>query len=63
VSHILGAHIELNDRGELVVLGSNHHPAERRLELRKEVLLELPAALASFDGSISKHRDFVIMNR
>jgi glyoxylase-like metal-dependent hydrolase (beta-lactamase superfamily II) len=62
VSHVLGAHIELDTAGELFPGGSQHHPNERGLALAKEDVLGLPAALAEFNGFYSKHDHFVITN-
>ena len=63
VSHVLVAHIELNAQGQLLEIGSLHHPQERRLQLSKDAVLALPAALAAFNGTPAVYRDFVIMNR
>src|SRR5437588_6563843 len=45
LTHILGGHIELDHAGHAYGMGSHYHPNERRLELSKEDLLALPAAL------------------
>ena len=47
LTHILGAHIELNAAGEAYGWGSSYHPNEHRLELAKEDLMALPAAFES----------------
>jgi hydroxyacylglutathione hydrolase len=62
VSHVLGAHIELDTAGELFPSGSQHHPKERGLALAKADVLGLPAALAEFNGFYSKHDNFVVTN-
>lgn len=62
VSHVLGAHIELDAAGELFPSGSEHHPNERALALAKEDVLALPGALADFNGFYSRHEHFVITN-
>ena len=62
VSHVLGAHIELDAAGELYPGGSQHHPNERALALAKEDVLALPTALADFNGFYAKHDHFVVTN-
>jgi glyoxylase-like metal-dependent hydrolase (beta-lactamase superfamily II) len=62
VSHVLGAHIELDNAGELFPSGSTHHPNERPLALDKADVLALPGALADFNGFYSRHDHFVITN-
>jgi hydroxyacylglutathione hydrolase len=62
VSHVLGAHIELDANGELYPSGAQHHPNERRLELTKDDLLALPAAFDHFNGFYSAHPNFVLTN-
>jgi glyoxylase-like metal-dependent hydrolase (beta-lactamase superfamily II) len=62
VSHVLGAHIELDKAGELFPSGSTHHPNERELALDKADVLALPGALADFNGFYSRHDHFVITN-
>ena len=62
VTHVLGGHIELDNKGNLYTHGSRHHPDERRLELAKADLLALPAAFADFNGFYSRHANFAIAN-
>jgi glyoxylase-like metal-dependent hydrolase (beta-lactamase superfamily II) len=62
VSHVLGAHIELDTAGELFPSGSTHHPHERALALDKADVLALPGALADFNGFYSRHDHFVVTN-
>jgi hydroxyacylglutathione hydrolase len=62
VSHVLGAHIELNADGKLFPWGAQHHPDERRLELSKDDLLALPAAFDHFNGFYSAHPNYVLIN-
>jgi hydroxyacylglutathione hydrolase len=62
VSHVLGAHIELDATGELYPSGSQHHPNERALALDKTDVLSLPAALADFNGFYARHDHFVVTN-
>ena len=62
VTHVLGSHIELDTFGQAYSMGSRHHPNERRLELAKEDLLALPAALEDFDGFYARHANFILSN-
>jgi glyoxylase-like metal-dependent hydrolase (beta-lactamase superfamily II) len=62
VSHVLGAHIELDAKGELFRSGSEYHPNERALALTKADALGLPQALADFNGFYSPHANYVITN-
>lgn len=62
VSHVLGAHIELDNAGELFPSGSQHHPNERPLALAKDDVIGLPAALADFNGFYAKHDRYVVTN-
>lgn len=62
VSHVLGAHIELDAAGELFPSGSERHPNERALALAKEDVLALPGALADFNGFYARHEHFVVTN-
>ncbi|HET9445794.1 MAG TPA: MBL fold metallo-hydrolase [Steroidobacteraceae bacterium] len=62
VSHVLGAHVELDAAGELFPGGSQHHPNERALALSKDDVLGLPAALADFNGFYSPHPNYVVTN-
>jgi glyoxylase-like metal-dependent hydrolase (beta-lactamase superfamily II) len=62
VSHVLGAHIELDNAGELFPGGSQHHPNERAVALTKADVVGLPQALADFNGFYSKHESYVVTN-
>lgn len=62
VSHVLGAHIELDANGELFPGGSQHHPNERALALTKADVLGLPEALADFNGFYATHDNYVVTN-
>jgi glyoxylase-like metal-dependent hydrolase (beta-lactamase superfamily II) len=62
VSHVLGAHIELDAKGELYPSGSQHHSNERALALDRADVLALPAALADFNGFYARHDHYVITN-
>jgi hydroxyacylglutathione hydrolase len=60
VSHVFGAHIELDQAGELYPHGVTHHPAERALALRADDVKALPAALAGFNGFYARHPNYVV---
>jgi glyoxylase-like metal-dependent hydrolase (beta-lactamase superfamily II) len=62
VSHVLGAHIEIDKAGELFSSGSQHHPDERTLALTKADVLGLPQSLADFNGFYAKHDSYVVTN-
>jgi hydroxyacylglutathione hydrolase len=62
ISYVLGGHIEMDSNGELFPWESQFHPRERVLEMKKEDLLALPAAIRSFNGFYSKSGTFVMMN-
>lgn len=60
VSFILGGHIEQSSDGTLFAWGSNYHPHEHLLQMRKADLLALPAALAAFNGFYTHRGQFTI---
>ena len=62
VTHVLGAHIELDANGELIPSGATHHANERHLALTKADLDALPKALADFNGFYSSYPNFVVVN-
>jgi glyoxylase-like metal-dependent hydrolase (beta-lactamase superfamily II) len=62
ITHVLGAHIEMDRQGDLFPWGSTHHPQERALPLTKEDLLSLPGLLRSFNGFHARRGQWVIMN-
>lgn len=62
ITHVLGGHIELDNKGNLYTHGSRHHPDERRLELARTDLLALPAAFGDFNGFYARHANFAIAN-
>ena len=62
LTHILGGHIELDTAGHAYGMGSHYHPNERRLELSKEDLLVLPAALKGFNGFYTRYPSFILSN-
>jgi hydroxyacylglutathione hydrolase len=62
VSHVLGGHIEKSSTGELFPWQSTDHPDEHVLQLTKQDVLALPAALRRFNGFYTNTGDFVIEN-
>lgn len=62
LTHILGGHIELDTAGHAYGVGSHYYPNEHRLELSKEDLLVLPAALEGFNGFYARHPSFILSN-
>ena len=62
VAFVLGGHIEMNSAGQLFPWESQFHPQERVLQMTKDDLLALPAALRSFIGFYSVHGQFTMEN-
>jgi hydroxyacylglutathione hydrolase len=62
LTHILGAHIELDNAGHAYRFGSHYHPNEHRLELAREDLTALPAAFESFNGFYARHPNYILTN-
>jgi hydroxyacylglutathione hydrolase len=62
VSFVLGGHIEKNLSGELLAWESTHHPDEHALQLTKDDVQALPAALRKFNGFYTETGPFVIEN-
>ncbi|WP_187308444.1 MBL fold metallo-hydrolase [Lysobacter antibioticus] len=62
VAHILGGHIELGLDGQAYPHGAQHHPRERPLQLSRQDLLALPAALDGFNGFYARHPTFILSN-
>lgn len=62
VTFVLGGHIEKNASGELFPWESQFHPNEHVLQMMKDDLLALPAALKKFNGFYSVSGKFVMMN-
>jgi hydroxyacylglutathione hydrolase len=62
VSFVLGGHIEKEANGELYSWGSQFHPHEHVLQMTKEDLLELPAAIKGFNGFYTTNGQFTMMN-
>jgi hydroxyacylglutathione hydrolase len=62
VSYVLGGHIEMNASGELFAWQSQYHPHEHALQMTKDDLLALPAAIRSFNGFYTTRGEFIMMN-
>jgi hydroxyacylglutathione hydrolase len=62
VSYILGGHIELDETGNTFPWESDFHPREHVLQLTKDDLLALPAAVGSFNGFYTKSGSFIMMD-
>jgi hydroxyacylglutathione hydrolase len=62
VSYVLGGHIEKDANGELYSWGVQFHPHEHVLQMTKDDLLALPAALKTFNGFYKTTGQFTMMN-
>src|SRR5262249_45354598 len=62
VSYALGGNIEMDRNGKLFPWQSQYHPNERPLQMTKDDVLALPAAIESFNGFYSTRGQFVMMN-
>jgi hydroxyacylglutathione hydrolase len=62
VSFVLGGHIEMNSAGELFDWESQYHPNEHVLQMTKDDVLALPAAVHSFNGFYSLRGKFTMEN-
>jgi hydroxyacylglutathione hydrolase len=62
VNFVLGGHIEKNRSGELLPWESTYHPDEHALQLSKDDVAALPAALRQFNGFYTETGPFVIEN-
>jgi hydroxyacylglutathione hydrolase len=62
VSFVLGGHIELDAAGKTFPWQSQYHPHEHVLEMTKQDLLALAAAVSSFNGFYSNRGTFILMN-
>jgi hydroxyacylglutathione hydrolase len=62
VTWILGGHVEMDTQGNLFPWGSQYHPKEHVLQMTRDDLLALPAALRSFNGIYTVRGQFVMMN-
>jgi hydroxyacylglutathione hydrolase len=62
VSFVLGGHIEMNSAGDLFPWESQSHPKEHVLQMTKDDVLALPAAVRSFNGFYSVSGKFTMEN-
>jgi hydroxyacylglutathione hydrolase len=62
VTYVLGAHIELDQSGKIVV-GTRYRANERPLQLTKQDLLALPGTVSGFNGFYAKRGVYVLMNQ
>ena len=62
VNYVLGGHIEKDEAGELFPWQSQYHPHEHALQMTKDDLLALPAAVGRFNGFYTQTGNFVLMN-
>jgi hydroxyacylglutathione hydrolase len=62
VSFVLGGHVEKNRSGELLDWQSTYHPDEHALQLTKDDVAALPAALRKFNGFYTESGPFVMEN-
>ena len=62
ITHVLGAHIELDATGQAYSMGSEYHPNERSLGLTRADLLSLPAAFEDFNGFYATHDNYILSN-
>jgi hydroxyacylglutathione hydrolase len=62
VSFVLGGHIEMNSAGELFPWESQYHPHEHVLQMTKDDVLALPAAVRSFNGFYAVRGQFTMEN-
>jgi hydroxyacylglutathione hydrolase len=62
VSFVFGGHIEMNAQGRLFPWQSTWHPGEHLLQLNKNDLLALPAALSRFNGFYTASGGFIMID-
>lgn len=62
ITYVLGAHIELDQSGKMVV-GGHYRPNERPLQLTKQDLVALPGIVDGFNGFYAKRGVYVLMNQ
>lgn len=62
VEHVFGAHIEFDVTSTLYPSGASFHPNETIRPLLAQDVLDLPAALAEFNGFYSVYPNFVVVN-
>src|SRR4030095_13135488 len=61
ITHVLGAHIELDEAGK-IFFGTRYHPNEHPLQLTKQDLLALPGIVSGFNGFFTKRGVYVAMD-
>ncbi|MFZ0639150.1 MAG: MBL fold metallo-hydrolase [Candidatus Acidiferrales bacterium] len=62
VSFVLGGHIEKDSQGNIYTWESTYHPREHVLQMTKEDVLAMPAAIRSFNGFYTTSGQFVMSN-
>jgi hydroxyacylglutathione hydrolase len=62
VSFVLGGHVELDDAGETFAWQSQYHPHEHVLQMTKDDLIALPAAIGSFNGFYARSGKFLLIH-
>jgi len=62
LTFVLGSHIELDATGQAYAERSQYHPNEHPLQLTKDDLLALPAALEQFNGFYARYPRFILSN-
>ena len=62
VSYVLGGHIELDAAGETFPWESQYHPHEHVLQMTKDDVLALPAAVYRFNGFYTRSGQFLLIN-
>jgi len=62
ISFVLGGHIEMDSAGNLFAWESQYHPHEHALQMTKDDVLALPAAVHSFNGFYTVRGQFTMEN-
>jgi hydroxyacylglutathione hydrolase len=62
ISFLLGGHIEMNSAGDLFPWESQYHPHEHALQMTKDDVLAMPAAIRSFNGFYTVRGKFTMEN-
>jgi hydroxyacylglutathione hydrolase len=62
ISFALGGHIELDAAGQMFPWQSKYHPHEHVLQMTKDDLLALPAAISNFNGFYPISGNFVVIS-
>jgi len=60
ISFVLGGHIEMNSAGDFFPWESQYHPHEHVLQMTKDDVLAMPAAIRSFNGFYTVHGKFTM---